>query len=1353
MLTNLDLRRVALSTSVLSLLAIPGIAAGQSFADCYTPTLIDGMPLQFVWRPPGGGDIANPANYFPMCFARKEPPPGDPIGGPPVYFTPSAADTIVIFDRNKSGFGEPGEEPGPVVGTITSGGGTYAGLGILAFDNLAGDRSDITFTVGGVLNLTQGFSGAGVRDTFGSANLRITGSAITAPAVSLNDAAVQGSIAVSSDKPTDGFAIAAPEVRIFNRVTAWDLFVGFGAGSTGTLTLNPGATLDLDGSAKLMFVGFGGTGTVDVGDDAQVHTAGLFVGTLAGSSGTVSVHGGGRIEATLTPEARLEVGRRGTADVTIGSGSEINVGSEIQIGSEVGGDGFVRVDAGGMLTTRTLGLRVGGLDQGTGTGGTGALVVNGGEVDLAGRALIGAAEGGQGSVEITGGSMTLKERVVVGHAGEGSLKLSGDGRLKITNPLDGEGLRVGRWATGKGTVEFSGPDARVEGLGNTVVVGLLGDGTLKVADGFKLDLDLGKLELGREAGAKGALIVDGSGSEVSTQTLVVGDLGRGDVTVSGGGTLKTGGAARIGEGAGPAGPISTVTIEGAGSRWEIGSDTSSLDLKLGGASEAQVLIKSGGLLKLNGTAGVVIAQESGSKGLLRVDGAGSRLEASTAGGGIVIGDAGTARLEVGGGATLSLPVQAGSPLALGKAASANTTMLVEGPGSRLTVDGSTTLGVAGRAAIDVRSGGALEMRDTLLVGRNAGAEGAIAIDGAGSTFTLAGTEARLGVAGDGRLAVTNGGVASLRGGLGFGFAPGILGVEDGSLGTISVTGAGSRVNTGALKVGDLGRGVVTIASGGALESSGDLRIGGAGGASRGSVEVTGDGSSLKVVGLVVGTNSSPAIGDIASLTVADKALLQTTGTVDIGTAVAGGAGIVRVTGDAEWRADGARIAVGNPAHGADSRIEIDGGRLTSFQVDVTGAGLDVKGGGKLDTFVLNIAEPAAFGESVATVTGGSTLTVFNQATVKGGAGGGKLRLDAGSQTTIRDLSQLDGSRVEVAGDGTKLMVTGGATLEGGVLRIDDRGRAEINRLSMTDGSVQVAGTGSLDVASDLTARALTVSGDASLRVGGTLKLESGPSVMTVDGAVTTLNANSLETGAGSRANFTGNASARVADSVVNQGTLDMRGGMMIVGSFSALPGELVNGDIVVGSDGSFSGSGSVLGRLLRVIAGGTLSPGSSPGRLTLDGDLVIEDGGRLAIEIAGLEGALHDLIEVTGDLIIGDGALLDLRFLDGFAPDTGDILDFISYGGAVTGSFSAITVSGLADGWDYSVGLTGSGEFRLSSLSDAVASQVPAPGTLALSMIALGLIGAARSRRGKGCRGVSSSKGSRGRWQGITKAA
>ncbi|MBL8699228.1 MAG: PEP-CTERM sorting domain-containing protein, partial [Alphaproteobacteria bacterium] len=192
---------------------------------------------------------------------------------------------------------------------------------------------------------------------------------------------------------------------------------------------------------------------------------------------------------------------------------------------------------------------------------------------------------------------------------------------------------------------------------------------------------------------------------------------------------------------------------------------------------------------------------------------------------------------------------------------------------------------------------------------------------------------------------------------------------------------------------------------------------------------------------------------------------------------------------------------------------------------------------------------------------------------------------------------------------------------------------------------------------------------------------------------------------------------------------DMRGGIMVVGTYAAVPGELVDGTVVVGLDGTFSGSGTVLGSLFRVVEGGTLAPGSSPGRLIIEGDLVIEDGGTLQIEIAGLDGALHDLIDVGGNVVIGAGAVLDLRFLDGFAPDAGDLVDFISYGGSVTGGFASVRVSGLADGWDYGIGLTASGEFRLTSLSDAVAGDVPAPATLTLMLAAVGAIGAARQRR------------------------
>ncbi|MBL8701273.1 MAG: hypothetical protein JNK67_23050, partial [Alphaproteobacteria bacterium] len=1166
-------------------------AVAQSRSDCYTPTFTDGMPVQFVWRPAGGGDIASAGNYFPMCFARKEPPPGDPIGGPPIYFTPSAIDTIVIFDRNKSGFGAPGEEPGPVVGTITSGGGTFAGLGILAFDSPTAGRSDITFSVGGILNLTDGFSGLGIRDAGGTSNLRINGSAIATPVVSLSGTDVQGSIAVSSEKPTDGFTISSPDVRISNKVAAWDVFIGFGAGSTGTLALQPDSTLALTGSAQLMFVGFGGAGTLDVGAGALVQSGDLLAGTQAGSSGTISVHDGGRIEANLAPTARMEIARHGAADVTIGPGSDIKVETEIQIGSAAGGDGFIRVDAGGKLTTKTLGLRIGGIDQGTGEGGTGKLVINGGTVELGGRALIGASEGGKGSVEITGGTMTLKERIVIGHAGEGELKLSGDGKLTIATPLDGEGLRIGRWSTGKGTVEFSGPDARVEGLGNNVVVGLLGDGTLKITDGFKLDLGLGKLTLGQEVGAKGTLRVDGSGSELGSQTLVIGDKGTGDVAVTAGGTLKTAGAVRLGEGAGPAGRISTVTVDGTGSRWEIGDGTADAALTLGGASEGRLTIRGGGVveLKASGTGGgtLRIAEDAGTRGVLRIEGAGSRLDIAGAGGQLRIGAGGEATLEIVNGATFALPIAgAGARPILGELASAKATLLVEGGGAKATFGGdgsgkSLIVGDAGRGDVAVKRDATLEINGLLSLGAQASGVGTMSIDGPGAVLNVTQTGVVIGDRGTGSISVLNGGKAEFRAGLGglLAYLETTLGQQTDSSGTLAVSGAGSAIDLGRLRVGVDGAATVSVGSGGRLTVHGDLHVGETGEAPV-KVSVAGSDSKLTAEKMVVG---SPGAFSIPTVEISDHGQLHTTGDVEIGPATIG-SGKVIVTANGLWRADGALLQVAAGAHGT-GELDINGGKVIAKRIDASGTGLKIQAKGELEATALNVNEPGGFGESVVTVTGESGLTVVGGVHVKGGGGGGRLLIEGKAQGSVADLRLDEGGRVDVKGEGSGARVAAGIVFDGGgTLAVSDRATVKAGTISTIGaGLVLVSSGAELRSDGDMTLRRASIASGGALHAGGGLRVEPAPGVVDVAGSGTTLTANVFEIAAGARVNFAGSSTAGIRSAAVNQGILDMRGGIMVVGTYAAVPGELVDGTVVVGLDGTFSGSGTVLGSLFRVV--------------------------------------------------------------------------------------------------------------------------------------------------------------------------
>jgi hypothetical protein len=120
------------------------------------------------------------------------------------------------------------------------------------------------------------------------------------------------------------------------------------------------------------------------------------------------------------------------------------------------------------------------------------------------------------------------------------------------------------------------------------------------------------------------------------------------------------------------------------------------------------------------------------------------------------------------------------------------------------------------------------------------------------------------------------------------------------------------------------------------------------------------------------------------------------------------------------------------------------------------------------------------------------------------------------------------------------------------------------------------------------------------------------------------------------------------------------------------------------SGGSLSGAGTLLNSIV-VGSGGSLSPGGSPGLLTVDGDASIRPGGSLAIELAGSErGTQYDALAV-GDNVVLEGALLDVTLLGGFMPALDqrfDVLDF----GSLNGVFSQLNLPALASGlkWDAS---------------------------------------------------------------------
>ncbi|WP_439537228.1 hypothetical protein [Methyloversatilis sp.] len=127
-------------------------------------------------------------------------------------------------------------------------------------------------------------------------------------------------------------------------------------------------------------------------------------------------------------------------------------------------------------------------------------------------------------------------------------------------------------------------------------------------------------------------------------------------------------------------------------------------------------------------------------------------------------------------------------------------------------------------------------------------------------------------------------------------------------------------------------------------------------------------------------------------------------------------------------------------------------------------------------------------------------------------------------------------------------------------------------------------------------------------------------------------------------------------------------GELRVGTFSQLEGDTVvngrlTGDQIEFLGGTLSGTGTIgygSGGFNGQISTGavTIGPGNSPGILTIDGNLDA-NGTIFDIEIGGrLAGIEYDQLVVLGQANLLD-SIVNLRFIDGFVPDQGDVFEWL----------------------------------------------------------------------------------------------
>ena len=134
-------------------------------------------------------------------------------------------------------------------------------------------------------------------------------------------------------------------------------------------------------------------------------------------------------------------------------------------------------------------------------------------------------------------------------------------------------------------------------------------------------------------------------------------------------------------------------------------------------------------------------------------------------------------------------------------------------------------------------------------------------------------------------------------------------------------------------------------------------------------------------------------------------------------------------------------------------------------------------------------------------------------------------------------------------------------------------------------------------------------------------------------------------------------------------------------------GSLTSGETLTLSAGaSLVGTGTVNGDLEN---GGEVSPGSSPGLITVSGDYTQTADGLLTMELGGLTaGTQFDQLVVEGSAnLAGD---LVVTLIDPFAPQAGDQFMILTYASR-SGQFDAVTLPTLTAGLEWETEYTDSG--------------------------------------------------------------
>ena len=568
---------------------------------------------------------------------------------------------------------------------------------------------------------------------------------------------------------------------------------------------------------------------------------------------------------------------------------------------------------------------------------------------------------------------------------------------------------------------------------------------------------------------------------------------------------------------------------------------------------------------------LTLGDMTGSEGVVSLDnaqvGGTTRFETT---GELILGAEGKGVLNVAVGSRMDV----GTNAVLAKYAGSHAEVNIQNLTSTWDIDGDLTVGSLGDATVTLRKG-LVDVGGEIVLGEQAGSHGTLFVEDSEELRGLKISEGLvIGKAGHGMLSIVDGGKVDLSGFLSFDGIV-ILGQMQNSNGLAIIEGDDSELMATAVVVGERGTGSLNVNDQGHLLIHQTLELGKENG-SHGTMEVTGNGSSLTVIGeTTVGKKGA------ATLTLSDQASASLNGALNIGDVAGAGseASKVILTGGATLTTSSGR----NLSIGRNATLEVSGSEADFSNATLNGssalrANLNVTASGKLEV------NNATIKEAVVTIDQGGKLECLSVLDV---ADNSSVTVSGGGS----QISRLAIARLGVNSNGTLSLDSGGSLHflgGGGTFQIGNQGKLTMGAgtlVEMSAGTVNIQGTAEM-----IGGGSYINNAGGTIGVTGTLKIAAGSNGI----RASTINVHSGGTiyAASTADQITG----RINGKVNNAGTL-------IVGQS---PGVLV----IEGDCEQMSGG------VLQLEIGG-LTPGEQFDQLVVTGSAIVDGTIDLAIINSG----------------------------------------------------------------------------------------------------------------------------------------